>query len=112
MKFLLSAVNAPFREPVSTPKTPVTDPEIIIKRWCRYSKKYPTCVAICPETKQDGLALLNWAKEHFDVVEKYMLQYNCPYKVSWIRDTIDLYVAKNETSMQWDYDQLSPFSFG
>ena len=111
MKYIVSAVS-PYGEPLKLSDEPEYDPENAIIKWCLYSKKYPTCVSIQPETKEDGMKLLKWANEHFDKVEVYLREHKCPYKVDWMKEEIASQVQKNEGSMQWDFDQLYPFCAG
>ena len=111
MKYIVSAVSQ-YGEPLELPNEPEYAPENAIIKWCMYSKKYPTCVSIQPETKEDGMKLLKWANEHFDKVEVYLREHKCPYKVDWMKEEIASQVQKSEVSMQWYYDQLYPFCAG
>lgn len=111
MEYKISAITSPFGEPVDYGKTE-HDPERAILRWLEYSKKYPTCASIQPQNKEDGLALLKWAKLNFDKLEAYFLKYKCPYKTDWMRDQIDSQVNNNKVDMQWEWDELFPFSIG
>ncbi len=110
MKFIISAVTGSFGELVRSVNE--KDPEQAILRWCEFSEKYPTCVSIQPETKEDGLNLLKWAKLNFEKVETYLNRYRCPYRTDWLKTQIFCQVNNNKTSMQWEYDQLFPFCVG
>ena len=111
MKYIVSAVS-PYGEPLELSDEPEYDPENAIIKWCRFSEKYPTCVSIQPETKEDGMKLLRWAEENFDKVEVYLRKHKCPYKVDWMKEEIASQVQTNTVSMQWNYDQLYPFCAG
>ena len=61
MQYVISAINSPFGEPIGK-DAHTTDMEDAILRWFQLSKKYPTCTSIQPETIEDGMELLKWAK--------------------------------------------------
>ncbi len=111
MIFSVSAITDPFGELVATPKD-YNDPEQAILNWCKLSKKYPTCVSIQPQTKEDAKALLIWANENFDKVRAYMNKYKCPYRTDWMQKEIHYQVINDNISMRWEYDQLYPFCMG
>ena len=110
MKYIVSAMN-PFGEPCR-PTESEHDPENAIIKWCIYSEKYPMCASIQPETKEDGMALLQWANANFDKVELYLKEHKSPYKTDWLKDEISLQIKNNKVSMQWNFDQLYPFCMG
>ena len=112
MKYVVSAIDSPFGDTVEMSDKPETSPEGAILKWCKLSKKYPTCVTIQPETEEDGMELLKWANMHSDKLEAYMVQHKNPYKFDWIKEQITSQVARGKTSMQWNYDQLFPFCMG
>ena len=88
------------------------DPEKAILRWCRYSRKYPTCVSIQPEAQEGGKILLRWASDNIEKVREYLTENKSPYRIDWMIEEIQQQARDGRTSMQWDGDQLHPFSVG
>lgn len=111
MKYMVSAITGPFGEPATMPYKS-NNPEEAILKWCKLQKDYPTCVSLQAATMEDGLELLKWAQMNFNTVRTYMKDNKCPYKTDWIKDHIDRYVHRRKCSIQWEYDQLFPFSMG
>lgn len=87
-------------------------PEEAIIAWCELNKKYPTCASIQADNEQSAYELLTWADRNKDKLEAYMKKYKCPYKFEWITGIISSYIKKQRSSMQWEYDQVSPFAYG
>lgn len=110
MKYIVTAISDPFGEMEG--QTEYNAPEKAIEMWCKMSKKFPTCVAIQPETNEDGISLLKWAKENFNQVKEWMAEYKCPYKIEYIQKSIDEVLNKERPCIQWKYDQLFPFCYG
>ncbi len=111
MEYIVTAVTGPFGELAKNPET-VHSPELAITKWCKLQYGYPTCVAIQPATKEDGMELLKWADANFDKIKKLMEENKCPYKTSYMKEQIKEQVDKNKCSMQWEYDQIFPFCMG
>ena len=111
MKFRISAITSPFGEPVDNGKT-TSNPEEAIKQWFVYSKKYPTCASICPETNTDGLELLKWAESNFGKIKTWAEKYRCPYKLNWLQEQITKQITKGDKLIQWEFDEIYPFSMG
>ncbi len=110
-KYLILATHSPFGEPVD-PGTYEYDPQNALIQWFRYSEKYPTCTSLHPETKEDGIALLKWAKLNFEKLEIWAKEHKCPYKTEWLKEQIVSQIYNNKCSMQWGYDELFPFCMG
>lgn len=110
MKYLISATISPLGELAEDAFE--DDPKNALIKWFQYSEKYPTCVALQPETKEDGLALLEWAHHNPDQLDIWAKEYRCPYKVEWLKEEVADYVHRGKCSMQWNYDQLFPFCMG
>ena len=87
-------------------------PEKAVEKWCRYSQAYPTCTAIQPKTKEDGMSLLKWAAANEAAVRELLQRYKTPYRADWIMETVRRYASEGRTPMQWDGDQIYPFSMG
>ena len=111
MKFIISATNGPFGEPVGDDKYEY-DCENAIIQWFRLSEKYPTCVSIQPANEKDGLALLKWADMNFEKLEVWAKEHKCPYRIDWLKLEIQKQTNNNKCSMQWEYDEVSPFCMG
>jgi len=111
MRYVISAISSPFGEAAGNDAVE-HDPENAIIQWFRYSEKYPTCASLQPQTKEDGLALLKWAKHNFNKLEVWAKEHKCPYKTGWLKEQIEKQVEDNKCSMQWEYDELFPFSMG
>ncbi len=108
--YMVSAITDPFGEIAGT--TTEYTPEHAVLSWFRYSEKYPTCVAICPATKDDGFALLQWAEKNSSRIARLAEDHKCPYRSSWLIEQISSQVEKGECGMSWEYDQLFPFCMG
>lgn len=94
------------------PDAKINDPAKAIEQWFKLNQKRPTCIAIMPSTKSDGMKLLKWASEHNDMITKWASQYHCPYKVDYLLKSINDKAKVGASGMDWDGDQCSPFSFG
>ena len=88
------------------------NPEKAIRKWCELSKSYPTLVSIQPGSRRDGLSLIRWAAENFEKVKRILTEYTCPYRIDWMITEIRRQAEAGTTSMQWDGDQLHPFTMG
>lgn len=110
MKYMILATAVPMGE--NTGLVYEDEPQKALMTWFRYSQKYPTCVAIQPETKEDGLALLEWAHHNPDQLDIWAKEYRCPYKIEWLKEQIAEQFKEKRCSMQWNYDQLFPFCMG
>lgn len=92
--------------------TRFSDPAKAIEQWFKLNKTHRTEVAIMPASKSEGTKLLKWASEHNDLIKKWASQYNCPYKVDFLLNSINSKASNDKSGMDWDGDQCEPFSFG
>ncbi len=111
MEYIISAITSPFGESVDS-GTHECDPQKAIIQWFRYSERYPTYASIQPRTREDGIALLRWARDNFEKLETWAKEHKCPYRIEWLREQIESQAEAGECSMQWEYDELFPFCMG
>lgn len=83
-----------------------------LKKWCELEEDYPTCVTIRLATKNDGLEFIRWCHNNWETVETILSRVDLPYQISFMKEVIEGYWKRNKTSMEWDGDEISPFSFG
>lgn len=111
MNYVVSSISSPFGERVGN-DVHTSDIETAVEKWFEFSKEYPTCTSLQPQTQEDGTALLKWALLNFEKLEVWAKEYKCPYKMGWFKETLTAQVNNNKCSMQWEYDELYPFSMG
>lgn len=112
-KYLVMCIGDPFGE--LEEDVYKNKPEAAIHQWCIFQNKYPACAEIKPQSEADGVKLLQWAEQNFKKVEKWMNDYDVPYKIEWVKEAIAKELQKNQNGkaiMQWAYDAVHPFSFG
>lgn len=110
MEFIISATSPCGEELGSNVRE--QDPEKAILAWCRIGQEYPTCASIQADSEKSAFSLLKWADKNADKVRAYLDRYKSPYKPDYILDSVSGYVRNGKSSIQWDYDIVSPFSFG
>lgn len=88
------------------------DPHNAIIGWCLMQETSPMGVSIQADSEESAYALLVWARENFDLLRTYMREHKCPYKPEYMKEVIEKYVKRKNSSMQWAYDQVSPFDIG
>ena len=88
------------------------DPRNAAIAWCRMGEKHRTCASVMADTEEAAYALITWAYENFDELRVYMEEHKCPYKPEWMYKVIESQVEKGHSSLQWEFDQVEPFSFG
>lgn len=110
MEYIVSAITNPFGELADTKR--FTSPEKAVEQWCKYQKKYPSCVSIQPENKAAGINLINWVYLNLDKFEAMVSKSKVPYRFDWMKEQIASQVATGKCKMQWDYDQITPFCEG
>ena len=88
------------------------DPKEAITRWFQYSAKYPLDCAIFVTNRKDGVALLKAATP--ELIEKLASTYKCPYKVSYLLDSIQKSIDNGcRYVLEGPYgDQVHPFAYG
>ena len=111
MRYIISVTEPGGYE---TAEAPVVehDPQNAIIAWFRLGERYPTCVAIQADSEGSAFELLKWAGANRDKMEVWMKEHRCPYRSIFLFDSISSYIKQGRSSMQWEYDQVSPFSFG
>ncbi len=87
-------------------------PESAVRTWFRIGKKNPLFTSLRPATPAEGMTLIKWAAAHPDRIDEWAEKYHCPYKTSYLKDEIAKAAKKGGCSMQWDYDELHPFTMG
>ena len=110
-RYVISAISSPMGEEVGG-EFIEKHPENAILEWCKLGQKYPTYTSLQANSEQSAFALLVWAQANFDKLESWFEEFECPYKPEWMRGVIDFYVSKGKSSMQWNYDEISPFCMG
>ena len=109
MKFIVSATTKA-GEPAAS--FTFANPDQAVHKWFELGKDYPMSVSIQPNTLASGLAIVIWAGDHFEKLDEWAEKYHCPYKMDWLKYQIADQILKKKVSMQWEYDQISPFCEG
>lgn len=88
------------------------DPEEACLYWCQMQQSDVMNVSIQAANEASAFELIVWAQNNFETLAANMEKYKCPYKREFMKATIDEYVLKGSSSMQWPYDQVTPFDMG